>query len=517
MRLRIILVVSAALTVSALSARPADNPPSSASTGRLARLNPDAIPRGRLVSATPLDVAPSAAREAARAEPTSGRRVVQLPAEAAGATAAREAPSCPAAPAGLPGWSACYIDVPCDVFLPSKGSPTQRMSSVTVVEQSSDGYYYQHGYDDFTQTYDMVVSGYQVDGVMYEESVAIALATIPDVITPWNVDGVEFCFLMTETNNYASEMTGLVDITSEEPPHCQSTENQWDEWYYDARGLWGNIYYVGAFQPRSYVIDLGPDAVTDLSERVGYPGWFGVGMAGDGWDLTYSSGDFVYNRSAGGGDATPGRRPFFRIYYNVPPAAFDLVSPAAGARTTEQHPCFTWQAARDPNRGDAVTYRLEYDVSPEFPGPVSVNGLTDTTWTATVPLARGNTYYWRVCATDERQNERWSTGSRQLVVENLTGVGEEDGAPPAALRLGAPWPNPTRGALSVAVAAGGDARLEVLDVQGRLVTRLACPPEPGIVRWDGRAGNGLPVGAGNYYLVLSAADRREVRAVRVIR
>ncbi len=412
-------------------------------------------------------------------------------------------------------WLNSYVDVPCSVFLPSRAAPTTRMSTVTVLEQTSNGVSYQHGYNDFSQTYDLMVSGYQDYGVILLESVAIALASIPPEVTPYNVDAVEFNFLLTETNNYASEYTGLVDISTYEMPRSQSTESQWDQWFYDARGLWGNVYYVGNFQPRAYTIDLGPDAITDMQGRVDAPGWFGIGMAGDGWDLAGSPGQLVYNRSAGGGDAIPGRRPFFRIYYNAPPAAFQLIAPASGTQTTNDRPAFQWHLARDPDRGDVVTYRLQYDVTPAFTSPVSIDGIVDTVFTPSVPLAPGNTYYWRVRAIDNRQNVRWSTDVRTVTINSLSAAGD---LPRSALRpLGAPFPNPTSGSLSASVNVSGPATIDIVDIAGRLLSRHPADASSGRFSWDGMDDSGLPAPSGQYYLVLRTPSFRDVRPFRVVR
>jgi uncharacterized membrane protein len=79
-------------------------------------------------------------------------------------------------------------------------------------------------------------------------------------------------------------------------------------------------------------------------------------------------------------------------------------------------------------------------------------------------------------------------------------------SPSPALRV---FPNPAREATGVALELprGADARLEVVDVTGRLVRRLAdgaLPSGPSEFRWDGRDASGRRVGSGVYYVRLAA-------------
>ena len=96
----------------------------------------------------------------------------------------------------------------------------------------------------------------------------------------------------------------------------------------------------------------------------------------------------------------------------------------------------------------------------------------------------------------------------------LLGVdGERAGG--AGLRLRAE-PNPSPGAvlLTVSADAAGEQRLDVLDVQGRLVRRLAggwCERGVRQVRWDGRDASGARAPAG-VYLIDLRAGRRFTRA-----
>lgn len=456
---------------------------------RLPRLQLAAPPAGRLVSARPIaEFEPAEDRAPRRARLTN-----------------------PESP-----YMHNYVDLPCDIFLPSKATPSQRASTITAIEQTTDGYFYYHGYSDFTQTYDLVVGGVQQDGVLLQDAVGIVCATIPPELTHHNVDWVEFRFVVRATNNIAGEYVGFVDMMdSQVIPHSQSTETTWDNWFYDARGLWGNGYFVGQLDERAYVIDLGPQGKADMQARVGTPGWFGLGMAADGWDLGSAPGQLIFNQTVGGGDALTAQRPYFRVYYNTPPGPFALSTPAHGAHVMNDRPTFAWQAACDPDFGDQVTYTLEYDVSPAFASPVTIQNLSTTSYTPSVPLAADHSYWWRIRAIDNRQNARLCTSAFNVSIDRAVAVGED--TPPAGPILGVPYPNPMQGTLRVPVARGSSADLEVFDVQGRRVARLALPPAGGEARWDGRTESGEPAPSGTYYLSLQTADRREVRAVHRIR
>lgn len=71
------------------------------------------------------------------------------------------------------------------------------------------------------------------------------------------------------------------------------------------------------------------------------------------------------------------------------------------------------------------------------------------------------------------------------------------------------FPNPARQATDVTLELprGGDVRLEIFDVSGRLVRRLVdgeVPSGQRVTRWDGRDASGVPVSSGVYHVRLSA-------------
>lgn len=96
--------------------------------------------------------------------------------------------------------------------------------------------------------------------------------------------------------------------------------------------------------------------------------------------------------------------------------------------------------------------------------------------------------------------------------------------PPAAvarLAFAAPWPNPASGAtrFEFALPARADVTLDVYDVSGRRVTRLAATSFAAgrhTLAWDGRDAAGRETGAGVYFAYLRAGDAHAtVRCVRL--
>lgn len=98
------------------------------------------------------------------------------------------------------------------------------------------------------------------------------------------------------------------------------------------------------------------------------------------------------------------------------------------------------------------------------------------------------------------------------------GVGRE---PPAARLSLRAWPSPARGAVQLSltgISGAGPLRVQVLDLDGRLVRTLAGP-SPGSgeasLRWDGRdeAGRRAPVG---HYFVLARTGKQSAGARLVL-
>lgn len=108
----------------------------------------------------------------------------------------------------------------------------------------------------------------------------------------------------------------------------------------------------------------------------------------------------------------------------------------------------------------------------------------------------------------------------QVVIGNVIGVPDGDGAPRA--RLHAPFPNPFQRAVNLGFTAleSGDARLEVYSVSGRLMKRLmnreVVSGQTYPMTWDGSDEQGRPVPPGIYFVRLTTGTRAYTqRMVRI--
>lgn len=104
---------------------------------------------------------------------------------------------------------------------------------------------------------------------------------------------------------------------------------------------------------------------------------------------------------------------------NLPPAAFNLVSPPNGQLIPHLNPFLDWQSAQDPN-GDPVTYSVFYSLDPGFPAELTtvVEDLTRSDYGVGVPVGGNKTYYWKVRAEDPAGASTTSTETRTFVTGN---------------------------------------------------------------------------------------------------
>lgn len=101
------------------------------------------------------------------------------------------------------------------------------------------------------------------------------------------------------------------------------------------------------------------------------------------------------------------------------PGTFNLVDPADQADWVSLTPTFDWTDSLDLDPGDSVQYRLEIADNAQFNNSTVYSGLTGSTYTLSLAeaLANGQTYYWRVFAEDDCQNEVASTSTYEFSTE----------------------------------------------------------------------------------------------------
>jgi len=132
-------------------------------------------------------------------------------------------------------------------------------------------------------------------------------------------------------------------------------------------------------------------------------------------------------------------------------------------------------------------------------------------------LLPGLRYYFALKTADERLN--WSRISN-VVAFAEPAVGVDPDAPPFEFR--APIPNPARSSAGFAYSLASAARVkvEIFDVQGRLLQRLAdsySPAGAGLLTWDLRDKYGDRVPVGVYLARAQLGDHVILRRVLVAR
>ena len=399
-----------------------------------------------------------------------------------------------------------WIDLPATVFLPGKADPSEWMATGTWARVTYDGFTYQYGYDPLTQTYDMMVSGY-VDpdyGILVQETVGImAVPAVPTWLAG-HVERVEVWFLVASHNLYPFEMVGITAMTDDFTPRSNLNSLSAQLLYEDARGFTGAAYALDHFGSGAHAIDLGPLAVDDLESRLEGDGWFGVGFAADGWDLSGSLGQQVFWRVAGGGGLPEVNRPFFRVVYNAAPWPPQLVSPVGAVKVASDRPQLTWSETTDPNGDSPLTYRVRVGTDPLLSDPVVFDASSSTSARPPLPLGAG-TYYWNVEAIDAH-----GAGARSTVGSFTVDPATDAPSPATTARLGA-RPNPfnPRTIIEADVPRAGQWRVVVFDTRGRQVRELADgrfdEGRHGWT-WDGRDDTGADVGSGVYEVRLRSAD-----------
>ena len=169
----------------------------------------------------------------------------------------------------------------------------------------------------------------------------------------------------------------------------------------------------------------------------------------------------------------------------------------------------TWTAPGDDSlSGTATRYDIRYSFFPinetnfpyclgpeNIPQPLGAGALQSLTVHNLFPGLR---YYFAMKTADERMN--WSALSNVVAfADPVVGVNPNL----APIDFASPVPNPARSAasFSYSLVAPSRVQVDIFDVQGRLVQRLADmdrPPGTGALTWDLRDKFGQRVGVGIY-------------------
>ncbi len=409
-----------------------------------------------------------------------------------------------------------WTDLPADVFLPGKADPTDWMATATLAYFTTDGIRYSYGYDPLAQSYDLIVSGLAVDpGILVQETIGVLATELPPTFTPGQIERVELWFYVEQHNLFPTEGVGITALEGDVAPRSSLDIIDMQRLYDDARGFSGAAYVIEHFGAGPHAIDLGTTAVDHLSNRIDQEGWFGVGLAADGWDLSQSMGTTVFWQVSGGGSLPASNRPFFRVVYNAPPDPFALLAPADGATVGRSDPEFSWQAASDPNLDGPLQYTIRLGSDPSLVQALEFDVGTATRSRPPLPLAPGEVF-WEVVARDPRGAERTSA-RRSFTVVTAT---DTPALGPGTTLSVAPNPFNPRTTVEWSSAIGGAVNLVVLDLRGRRVRTLVDGHvEAGLHRtvWDGRDDGGRAVASGSYRLFLRTPQETRVRALSLVR
>lgn len=240
-----------------------------------------------------------------------------------------------------------------------------------------------------------------------------------------------------------------------------------------------------------------------------HPGWTGErireAILATGSQATSPDNNLGYGLARADSAAADGGEPLAPPRMTLP---FRLVAPEHEATVGVLQPTLVWCASATPAGGE-VDYRVVWSPDSAFAAAETVAVGPDTTYTFGLAVASGTTVWWKVRATAPLGYVRESEDVRNFLVGAQVGVRPGDGPSPRVM-LGPAYPNPARGAtrFSVQVPSGERARLDVLDVAGRLVRRLelAGQGREESVFWDGRDDAGRAVPAGVYLYRLSAGS-----------
>ncbi|MBN1212050.1 MAG: S8 family peptidase [candidate division Zixibacteria bacterium] len=105
-------------------------------------------------------------------------------------------------------------------------------------------------------------------------------------------------------------------------------------------------------------------------------------------------------------------------FINIPwaPLAPFCISPSDTLLGPEADltPTFTWTPSADANPDDTVRFILQYDITPAFDNPVSIDSIESASYTLVDPLEYDTEYFWRVLAYDQHGDTTESSNYRFL-------------------------------------------------------------------------------------------------------
>lgn len=101
---------------------------------------------------------------------------------------------------------------------------------------------------------------------------------------------------------------------------------------------------------------------------------------------------------------------------NNAPGVFDLATPVDNSFTPDIYPRLIWHHAPDSDPADSIRYTLWTSTDETFASYVETADLKDSTRVLTYALVDGQTYFWKVLATDLAAAATWSTSTFKFTV-----------------------------------------------------------------------------------------------------
>ncbi len=220
----------------------------------------------------------------------------------------------------------------------------------------------------------------------------------------------------------------------------------------------------------------------------------------------------------------------FTVSIPEPPLPFLLLNPTIGDTIETQTPLLIWESTSDPDPGDEITYTIYYDTENWFPDPITIEGLTDTSFIT--PLLDDSTlYYWKVEAVDGRGLATRSIYVYYFFVLIPTGIGDDGNKRPLNIprvfSMGQNYPNPFNPSTSIRYDVPAveppesevGVLLQVFNLRGQLIKTLedgVKAPGSYVVHWDGRDEKGESAVSGIYLYRIQAGSFSSTRKMVIL-
>ncbi|RPH92330.1 T9SS C-terminal target domain-containing protein [candidate division KSB1 bacterium] len=217
------------------------------------------------------------------------------------------------------------------------------------------------------------------------------------------------------------------------------------------------------------------------------------------------------------------RERHWRFCTSVPDSTqpFSLAEPDSGSTLARPYTVFRWERAQDPDRNDTLTYTIHFLAADTAQ---TMAGLRDTfitvNFTGNPLIGAADTVEWYVTATSCIPPMTIPSREQWMFI-TWSSDAEEPAAIPLEFALLPAFPNPFNATTTLRFTLDRmeDVRLEIYDIQGRLVETLAAgvhTPGAYTMIWDGTA-DGKAAASGIYFLRLAAGVRQHTAKLMLVR